>query len=301
MLENVLSMNGFVIANKKLSRKIGLNASVMVGMLYSEYNVWSEQEKLTQDGFFYCTREKIEYNTGLSAHEQRTAIKKLVDLNILETRLDGMPAKTFYKIDEYRLLLILQGVDVKKINNKSSKNCTTSSEETSQQVVKNFDINNNINNNNKDYKNNQEQNNNFSESSSLLKSSVIEKPKKKKKTGKEKKLDMLYKKCAEYNVSDNVVELLERFILGLLEDNKRVTEEKIEAILMRLTKVSEQQQIKAIKFSLEKAYYDIDPAWLNNSYNNNNGNPAIRTKSTSTQEGREEFIKKVEEGNVFKF
>lgn len=142
---------------------------------------------------------------------------------------------------------------------------------------------------------------NFSDSSSLLKSSVIEKSKKKRKTEKEKKLDMLYKKCAEYNVSDNVVDLLERFITGLLEDKKRVTEEKVDAILMRLSKVSEQQQIKAIKFSLEKAYYDIDPEWLNNSYNKNNGNPAIRTKSTSTQEGREEYFRAYREGKCKTF
>lgn len=299
MLENLLSMNGFVIANKKLSREIGLNTSVMIGMLYSEYNFWSESEKLTPDGFFYCTREKIEYNTGLTSHEQRTAIKKLIDLEILETRLDGMPAKTYYRIDENKLLLILQGV--KKFNNKVLKNLTTSSKENAQHDVKNFDINNNISNNNKHYKNNQEQNSNFSDSTSLLKQSVIEKSKKKKKTGKEKKLDMLYKKCAEYSISDNVVELLERFITGLLEDNKRITEEKIEAILMRLVKVSESQQIKAIKFSLEKAYYDIDPQWLDNLYNKNNGNPAIRTKSTSTQEGREKFFEDSRAGNTFKF
>lgn len=299
MLENLLSMNGFVIANKKLSREIGLNASVMIGMLYSEYSFWTESEKLTQDGYFYCTREKIEYNTGLTPHEQRTAIKKLVELQILETKLDGMPAKTYYKIDESRLLLILQ--DVKKVDNKSLKNLTTSSKESSRQVVKNFDINNNINNKNKDYKINKEQNSNFSDSSSLLKSSVIEKPKKKRKTEKEKKLDMLYKKCVEYNVSDNVVELLERFITGLLEDKKRVTEEKVDAILMRLVKVNEQQQIKAIKFSLEKAYYDINPEWLNNSYSKNNGNPAIRTKSTSTQEAREEYFKAYREGKCKTF
>lgn len=299
MLENLLSMNGFVIANKKLSREIGLNASVMIGMLYSEYSFWEESEKLTQDGYFYCTREKIEYNTGLTPNEQRTAIKKLVDLQILETKLDGMPAKTYYRIDERRLLLILQ--DVKKVDNKSLKNLTTSSKESSQHVVKNFDINNNINNKNKDYKINKEQNSNFSDSSSLLKSSVIDKPKKKRKTEKEKKLDMLYKKCVEYNVSDTVVELLERFITGLLDDKKRVTEEKVDAILMRLVKVNEQQQIKAIKFSLEKAYYDIDPEWLNNSYNKNNGNPAIRTKSTSTQEGREEYFKAYREGKCKTF
>ena len=135
----------------------------------------------------------------------------------------------------------------------------------------------------------------------MLKSSIIEKPNKKKKTEKEKKLEMLYKKCAEYNVSDNVVDLLERFITGLLDDKKRVTEEKVDAILMRLSKVDEQKQIKAIKFSLEKAYYDIDPEWLNNSYSKNNGNPAIRTKSTSTQEGREEYFKAYREGKCKTF
>lgn len=162
-------------------------------------------------------------------------------------------------------------------------------------------LHNNIDKNNSIKKIDENIDTQISDTSSLLKSSVIEKPKKKKKTEKEKKLDMLYKKCAEYNVSDNVVELLERFITGLLEDKKRVTEEKVDAILMRLVKVTEQQQIKAIKFSLEKAYYDIDPEWLSNSYNKNNGNPAIRTKSTSTQEGREEYFKAYREGKCKTF
>lgn len=196
-----------------------------------------------------------------------------------------------YKVNFTGCQNFLQG-GVKKFDMGVSKNLTRG--------CQNF-LHNNIDKNNSIKKIDENIDTQISDTSPLLKSSVIEKPKKKKKTEKEKKLDMLYKKCAEYNVSDNVVELLERFITGLLEDKKRVTEEKVDAILMRLVKVTEQQQIKAIKFSLEKAYYDIDPEWLSNSYNKNNGNPAIRTKSTSTQEGREEYFKAYREGKYKTF
>lgn len=129
----------------------------------------------------------------------------------------------------------------------------------------------------------------------------IDKKNSKKKSKIDIKIESIERKCLEYDLEDEVIELLSRFFRNLLENHKMVTEDKVNAILTKLAKVNTKTQIKAIKFSLEKAYYDIDPEWLNNSYNKNNGNPAIRTKSTSTQEGREEYFKAYREGKCKTF
>ena len=94
MITDLLSTDGFIIYNKKLARTIGTNPAILLGYLCSEYNFYSSNGQL-DNGMFFCTREKIKYNTGLTETEQRTATKKLKELGIIETELKGMPSKTY--------------------------------------------------------------------------------------------------------------------------------------------------------------------------------------------------------------
>ena len=128
MITDLLSTDGFIIYNKKLARIIGTNPAILLGHLCSEYNFYSNNGQL-DNGMFFCTREKIKYNTGLTETEQRTATKKLKDLGIIESELRGMPSKTYYRINESTILSIL------------------SSDESLQQDLRNPYTNNNINNN----------------------------------------------------------------------------------------------------------------------------------------------------------
>lgn len=123
----------------------------------------------------------------------------------------------------------------------------------------------------------------------------------KKKSKIDIKIESIEKKCLEYDLEDEVIDLLSRFFRNLLENHKMVTDDKVHAILAKLAKVDTKTQINAIKLSLDNGYMNIDPEWLNNSYSKNNGNPAIRTKSTSTQEGREEYFKAYREGKCKTF
>ena len=70
MITDLLSTDGFIIYNKKLARTIGTNPAILLGYLCSEYNFYSSNGQL-DNGMFFCTREKIKYNTGLTETGQK--------------------------------------------------------------------------------------------------------------------------------------------------------------------------------------------------------------------------------------
>lgn len=157
ILMSILSSDGYIILNKYVMKALGLHEAILLGELCSEFIYWHKENKL-QDGFFYSTRENIEKETTLSPHQQRQAIKTLVNKGLVEIVEKDMPKKTYYKINEekvYKFLLEtdLDLPDVKKIDDKTLKNLTTSDEEIEHQEIKNFEINNNNINNNKNNNN----------------------------------------------------------------------------------------------------------------------------------------------------
>ena len=283
MITDLLSTDGFIIYNKKLARTIGTNPAILLGYLCSEYNFYSNNGQLDK-GMFFCTREKIKYNTGLTETEQRTATKKLKELGIIETELKGMPSKTYYKINENTILSILSSEetlqqDLRNPHNKTLENLTTRSKESSQQDLRNPHTNNNINNNLK-----QNTKDNIKKNS-------------KKKSKLDLKIESIEKKCLEYDLDDTVIDKVSEFFRGLLENKVLVTDGKVNAILTKLANVSKDTQLKAIQLSIDKGYKQIDPSWLNNSYNYNGKCSSYLRFGGDLEErekGREEFRKMVE-------
>ena len=157
ILMSILSSDGYIIVNKYVMKVLGLHESILLGELCSEFIYWYKENKL-QDGFFYSTRENIEKETTLSPHQQRQAIKTLINKEFVEAVEKDMPKKTYYKINEEKIYKFLSETDldfsnVKKFNNKTSKNLTSRDEKNEHQDVENFNINNNINNNKNNNKN----------------------------------------------------------------------------------------------------------------------------------------------------
>lgn len=116
----------------------------------------------------------------------------------------------------------------------------------------------------------------------------------KKNTKKKSKIDIkiesIEKKCLEYDLEDEVIELLSRFFRNLLENHKMVTDDKVNAILTRLAKVSTKTQINAIQLSLDNGYMNIDPDWLKRKSNPLNRLPQeLILNGTTTDEGRENY------------
>lgn len=108
MIINLLASNGYIVLNKVLMKKVGLHEAILIGELSSEHIYWEKKNELV-NGFFYSTRENIEKQTMLSAHQQRIAIDNLKKIGILEVSLFGMPQKAWYKIKEDALIQTLNG------------------------------------------------------------------------------------------------------------------------------------------------------------------------------------------------
>ena len=162
----------------------------------------------------------------------------------------------------------LQG-DVKKFDSGMSKNLTGGCQNS---LHNNIDINNR----NKNIEDN------------------IDKKNSKKKSKIDTKIESIEKKCLEYDLEDEVIELLSRFFRNLLENHKMVTDDKVNAILTKLAKVNTKTQISAIKLSLDNGYMNIDPEWLqNNSYNGNG--KCSKELAWRTHEEMEEAEKKRQE------
>lgn len=153
ILMSILSSDAYIILNKYVMKAIGLHEAILLGELCSEYIYWCKEDKL-QDGYFFSTRENIEKETTLSPHQQRQALKNLVNFGFVEITERDMPKKTYYKVIEEKVYEFLSKTEldfaeVKKFNDKTSKNLTSSDENIEVQDVKNFNTNNNKINSNK--------------------------------------------------------------------------------------------------------------------------------------------------------
>lgn len=52
-----------------------------------------------EDAWVYKTQKELEEETALSRAEQETARKKLRDMGLLEEKLEGLPARKWYRCD----------------------------------------------------------------------------------------------------------------------------------------------------------------------------------------------------------
>lgn len=86
--------------------------------------------------------------------------------------------------------------------------------------------------------------------------------KNKKNSKKDAKIEYIARKGLEYDLEENVIELLCTFFSGLIDNGRLVTNEKINATLSVLAKYNQTTQINAIQLSLDRGYVNINPAWL---------------------------------------
>ena len=101
-LKNKLDLmfeSDFVRVPRPFIRKFNLNTAVMLSEIYSEYTYWKDRDGLQNGGWFYSTIENIDYNTGLSKHQQFVAVKELENYGIIKVKYQGMPKKRYFKLD----------------------------------------------------------------------------------------------------------------------------------------------------------------------------------------------------------
>lgn len=112
--ENIIGAN-FIITNRDLINKFGVNSAVMLGELYGRMNYFRERKEL-KFGYFFATKESIQKSTKLSPYKQRKSTEILQKAEIINVKLIDIPPKTYYKINEENLLKVLKNSVVENMN-----------------------------------------------------------------------------------------------------------------------------------------------------------------------------------------
>lgn len=111
---SLLASDNYIVINRDLLKKYGINVALMLCELASEYNYFDQNGKL-EDGMFYSTIDNINERTGLSKYQQSEALKVLDNIGIVKSVVKGIPAKRYFKIDVEEL--------AKQIVNTSPSSC----------------------------------------------------------------------------------------------------------------------------------------------------------------------------------
>lgn len=91
-LIKLLAQNNYIMYNKELARKIGVESTILLGALCSYCKFYKNEE-------FYRNEEEIANDTTLSIYAIRKAKVKLQELGILEIAKKGLPARHFFKLN----------------------------------------------------------------------------------------------------------------------------------------------------------------------------------------------------------
>lgn len=113
--ENIIGTN-FIMTNRDLITKFGVNSAIMLGELYGRMNYFRKRNELKY-GYFFATKESIEKSTRLSPYKQRKATSILQAVEILDVKHIDIPPKTYYKINEEKLLKVLKNSIMHEVNN----------------------------------------------------------------------------------------------------------------------------------------------------------------------------------------
>jgi DNA-binding transcriptional regulator GbsR (MarR family) len=114
---SLLSGSGFILYNRALAQKLGVNAAIVMGYLCRLAEAYGS-------GFYY-RQEQIADDIALSVYEVRGAVKKLMDAGLVNMVLEGIPARNKYTVLEDALEMFIKS--------------TLSCEKSSQQAAENLD------------------------------------------------------------------------------------------------------------------------------------------------------------------
>lgn len=156
---SLLSSDNFIIYNKEFAKQYGVEEAILLGAMCSYQRGFKNE-------WFYREQEKIIEDTALKLYSLRTATKSLIRLGILEVKKMGIPAKSYYKINEEQLQRYLMSRTIENdrssdcendrssdIENDTTNNINTNN--TNNTTIKNEEINNKdkkINNNTENIK-----------------------------------------------------------------------------------------------------------------------------------------------------
>ncbi len=106
--------------NKNLIKTVGILEAILFSDLVSKYKYFKKRNML-QDGWFFNTASNISEDTGLSQFQQSRLIKKLAEINLIQVKIQGLPAKQHFKINIQETIKQVS----KKLENLNPKNLET--------------------------------------------------------------------------------------------------------------------------------------------------------------------------------
>jgi hypothetical protein len=109
---NLLSSTAYLIVNKRLSQKVGLQAAALLADLISK-QIYFENEQGIID-YFFNTQENIQKDTTLSIYQQRAALSKLKEFGLVSVKLMGIPAKRHFKVNAHQVMQLLHDKECSK-------------------------------------------------------------------------------------------------------------------------------------------------------------------------------------------
>jgi hypothetical protein len=99
LVKATMSTDAYWQVNKKVARKLGLEAAVILSDLLSKYDYHDERGELNKADEFFYTREDMEKFTTFSRKAQEKGLRKLRNAKMIEQHVEGMPAKRMFKIN----------------------------------------------------------------------------------------------------------------------------------------------------------------------------------------------------------
>lgn len=117
----LLNPDNTMSINRQLAHAIGLAEAVVYGALLSKYAYYDQHGLLTDGDWFYSTVEDLEESTALTARQQRRCIDTLIKSGLIQCKVQGMPAKRYFCInDDTELLagILSNGSKAKRISDK---------------------------------------------------------------------------------------------------------------------------------------------------------------------------------------
>ena len=144
----LIESKGYITVSKELARNIGLDETMILTELISKYNYWSENNQLTDQGYFYITIEDLKKETTLTRYRQTKAINNLKEMNLISTKKQGLPAKRYFKIHINNIKKLFFNIDTKKDKKQQKKGSNARNEQdvknsqTSDSKIRKLDVKN---------------------------------------------------------------------------------------------------------------------------------------------------------------
>ena len=148
---DLIKSNGYITVSKELAKEIGLNETIILSELISQYEYFKKNGQLKDNKWFYCTIEKMEEQTTLNRYYQNKAIDNLKELGLLEVERKGLPARRYFKIVENEIIKLFLDKKSEEPRHLQNENISQTGMKQSYKQESNSvtNINNNNNNNNK--------------------------------------------------------------------------------------------------------------------------------------------------------